>query len=141
MAPDHLMTITPSHAYKAFAKNLSQTTMSLNSLQKQAQECAERAKAKLPVKGSHRSENLSEPGDPNTIRSGGDVMKEEVEYEVDYEDSKTTTSYSDDEEDEDRDTPKASGSGRDQMSGKLSRTSADSSQATVSCTYYSALQI
>ena len=104
-------------------------------LQKQAEECAE--KAKLPNKGLNASRRRPEQKDPDPEESSshglqtqeGEVEADDMEYEGSHE---TTTSNSDDE---DADSPKKTAGGKGQEpSDNLNRVSVDSSQATVSLT-------
>ena len=105
-------------------------------LQKQAEECAE--KAKLPNKGLDASRRRSEQKHPDPNESSshglqtqeGEVEADDVEYEGSHE---TNTSNSDDE---DADSPKGAGDGGKGQgpADNLNRVSVDSSQATVSLT-------
>lgn len=99
-------------------------------LQKQAEECAE--KAKLPNKGLNVSKRRSEQKDPEESSSHGlqtqegEMEADDMEYEGSHE---TTTSNSDDE---DSNSPRGTVDGKGQEpSDNLNRVSVDSSQATV----------
>ena len=111
-------------------------------LQKQAEECAEKAaqQAKMPNKGLNVSKRQSEQRDrqeedPDESSSHGlqtqegELEADDMEYEGSHE---TTTSNSDDE---DEDSPKGAAGGKGHVpTDNLNRVSVDSSQATVSLT-------